>query len=46
LEFPWGRFASWIERRQDVRLIERRPMPPFGHFSLLRFVKSEQQAGI
>ena len=46
LEFPWGQFASWIERRQDVRLIERRPMPPFGHFSLLRFVKSEQQAGI
>ena len=39
-EFPWGRFARWIERRSDVRLIERRPMPPLGHFSLLRFVKS------
>src|SRR5258707_10024882 len=39
LEFPWGRFARWTERRTDVRLIERRPMPPFGHFSLLRFVK-------
>ena len=38
-EFPWNRFARWIERRTDVRLIERRPMPPFGHFSLLRFVK-------
>jgi phosphatidylethanolamine/phosphatidyl-N-methylethanolamine N-methyltransferase len=44
-EFPWGRFARWIERRTDVRLIERRPMPPFGHFSLLRFVKCEQEAG-
>jgi phosphatidylethanolamine/phosphatidyl-N-methylethanolamine N-methyltransferase len=38
-EFPWERFARWTERRTDVRLIERRPMPPFGHFSLLRFVK-------
>ena len=38
-EFPWDRFARWIERRADVRLIKRRPMPPFGHFSLLRFVK-------
>jgi phosphatidylethanolamine/phosphatidyl-N-methylethanolamine N-methyltransferase len=38
-EFPWDRFACWIERRTDVRLIERRPMPPFDHFSLLRFVK-------
>ena len=41
-EFPWDRFALWTERRTDVRLIERRPMPPFGHFSLLRFVKFEQ----
>ena len=38
-EFPWERFARWTERRTDVRLIERRPMPPFGHFSLLRFEK-------
>jgi phosphatidylethanolamine/phosphatidyl-N-methylethanolamine N-methyltransferase len=38
-EFPWDRFARWTERRTDVHLIERRPMPPFGHFSLLRFVK-------
>ena len=41
-EFPWDRFARWTEQRTDVHLIERRPMPPFGHFSLLRFVKSEQ----
>jgi phosphatidylethanolamine/phosphatidyl-N-methylethanolamine N-methyltransferase len=41
-EFRWDRFARWIERRTDVRLIERRPTPPFGHFSLLRFVKSAQ----
>jgi phosphatidylethanolamine/phosphatidyl-N-methylethanolamine N-methyltransferase len=44
-EFGWDRFARWTERRTDVCLIERRPMPPFGHFSLLRFVKFEQGAG-
>ena len=43
-EFPWDRFALWTERRTDVRLIERRPMPPLGHFSLLRFVKCEEAA--
>ena len=41
-EFPWDRFALWTEQRTDVRLIERRPTPPFGHFSLLRFVKCAQ----
>ena len=44
-EFSWDRFVRWTERRTDVRLIERRPMPPFGHFSLLRFAKFEQGAG-
>ena len=37
-EFPWARLARWAERG-DVRLIERRPMPPLGHFSLIRFGK-------
>jgi phosphatidylethanolamine/phosphatidyl-N-methylethanolamine N-methyltransferase len=44
-EFPWGRFARWSDRRTDVRLIERRPMPPLGHFSLLRFVKCAHRPG-
>ena len=35
-EFPWERLTSWAER-DGVRLIERRPMPPLGHFSLIRF---------
>jgi phosphatidylethanolamine/phosphatidyl-N-methylethanolamine N-methyltransferase len=38
--FPWTRFARWTDRRDDMRLVERRAMPPFGHFSLLRFAKS------
>ena len=38
-EFPWGRLVEWGKMRRDVRLVERRPMPPFGHFSLIRFCK-------
>jgi phosphatidylethanolamine/phosphatidyl-N-methylethanolamine N-methyltransferase len=45
-EFPWSRFAHWSEKRSDVRLIERRPMPPFGHFSLLRFEKCAHASGV
>ncbi len=40
--FSWERFARWTERRNDVHLIERKPMPPFGHFSLVRFGKSDK----
>ena len=43
-EFSWDRFVRWTERRTDVRLIERRPMPPFGHFALLRFAKIDEEA--
>jgi phosphatidylethanolamine/phosphatidyl-N-methylethanolamine N-methyltransferase len=38
-EFPWARLTNWAER-DGVRLIERRPMPPLGHFSLIRFGKA------
>jgi len=46
LDFPWNRFADWVARRKDIHLIERRPMPPFDHFSLLRFGKSLPQPQI
>ena len=39
-EFPWARFAAWLDRTQDMHLVERRPVPPFGHFSLIRFGRS------
>ena len=39
LEFPWGRYARWVERRDGVQVIEHRAMPPFGHFSVIRFGK-------
>ena len=38
-EFPWARFARWAERTRGVHLIERSPMPPLGHFALIRFGK-------
>lgn len=44
LDFPWDHFADWVERSQGIHLIERRPMPPFDHFSLLRFGKSPATA--
>jgi phosphatidylethanolamine/phosphatidyl-N-methylethanolamine N-methyltransferase len=40
-EFPWARFEHWSAQRPGVYLIERRAMPPLGHFSLVRFGKSE-----
>ncbi|MDB5598071.1 MAG: SAM-dependent methyltransferase [Xanthobacteraceae bacterium] len=39
-EFKWGRLADWAERHGGVTFVERRPMPPLGHFSLIRFAKT------
>jgi phosphatidylethanolamine/phosphatidyl-N-methylethanolamine N-methyltransferase len=36
-EFRWERLAQWVGGHGGVRVVERRPMPPFGHFSLIRF---------
>jgi phosphatidylethanolamine/phosphatidyl-N-methylethanolamine N-methyltransferase len=38
-QFPWQRYLNWLARSECVYLIERRPMPPLGHFSLIRFGK-------
>jgi phosphatidylethanolamine/phosphatidyl-N-methylethanolamine N-methyltransferase len=38
-EFPWARLQAWADARKNMRVIERRPMPPLGHFSLIRFGK-------
>jgi phosphatidylethanolamine/phosphatidyl-N-methylethanolamine N-methyltransferase len=38
-EFRWQRLAQWAARRGDIRVVERRPMPPLGHFSLIRFAR-------
>jgi len=36
-EFPFKRLTDWATRHGGVRVLERRPMPPLGHFSLIRF---------
>jgi phosphatidylethanolamine/phosphatidyl-N-methylethanolamine N-methyltransferase len=39
-EFPWQRLVNWAARHGGVSLAERRPMPPLGHFSLIRYRKT------
>ena len=38
-EFPWSRYERWAEASPAVRLLERRALPPLGHFWLLRYVR-------
>lgn len=38
-EFAFQRYAQWAARTDGVELVERRAVPPFGHFSLIRFAK-------
>ena len=39
-EFPWERIENWRLARPDLELMERRPVPPFGMFSLVRLRKA------
>jgi phosphatidylethanolamine/phosphatidyl-N-methylethanolamine N-methyltransferase len=39
-EFSWERYEHWAKHSRGMRLVERRAMPPFGHFSLIRFAKA------
>lgn len=38
-EFAWTRFACWMSDRPGIELVQRRLVPPLGHFSLIRFRK-------
>ena len=38
-EFAWSRYARWLASAPGMELAERRLVPPFGHFSLVRFRK-------
>ena len=38
-DFAWSRYTQWAAGAHEVELVERRPVPPFGHFSLIRFRK-------
>ena len=39
-EFPFERYADWADANGSVALVERSPLPPLGHFELLRFRKN------
>lgn len=44
-EFKWSRLTQWAERNGGVRLIERRPLPPLGQFSMIRFGRLSARVG-
>lgn len=43
-QFPWEIIGDWIDARADVRLIERRLVPPFGLFTLTRIERLANSA--
>jgi phosphatidylethanolamine/phosphatidyl-N-methylethanolamine N-methyltransferase len=43
-EFAWSRFMQWAAGARGIELVERRLVPPLGHFSLIRFRKTEMAA--
>lgn len=38
-DFPWELYEAWAAKTPQVRLVEHRPLPPLGHFSLVRYQK-------
>ncbi len=42
-EFAWSRYERWAQGSPSVRLLERRTLPPLGHFSLIRFLRLPDQ---
>ncbi|TZG27526.1 class I SAM-dependent methyltransferase [Sphingomonas montanisoli] len=44
-EFAFSRYTDWAASRDDIELVERRELPPLGHFSLVRFAKRAADGG-
>jgi phosphatidylethanolamine/phosphatidyl-N-methylethanolamine N-methyltransferase len=42
-EFAWSRYENWAQGVPNVRLLERRALPPLGHFSLVRYLRVPAQ---
>jgi phosphatidylethanolamine/phosphatidyl-N-methylethanolamine N-methyltransferase len=38
-EFPFSRYTQWASGNGSVKMVEDRPLPPLGHFWLIRFEK-------
>jgi phosphatidylethanolamine/phosphatidyl-N-methylethanolamine N-methyltransferase len=43
-DFSWSRYTDWLSGAKGMELVERRLIPPLGHFSLVRFRKVERAA--
>jgi phosphatidylethanolamine/phosphatidyl-N-methylethanolamine N-methyltransferase len=43
-DFAWSRYTKWLAGAKGIELAERRLIPPLGHFSLVRFRKTEVAA--
>jgi len=43
-EFPFARLAAWARSHGGAELIERRKVPPFGVYTLVRFRRCETQS--
>lgn len=43
-QFPWERYAQWVAGNGRMQVVERRAMPPLGHFSMIRFRKNDSPA--
>jgi hypothetical protein len=43
-EFPFARLAAWAQTHGGAELIERRKVPPFGVYTLVRFRRCEPQS--
>jgi phosphatidylethanolamine/phosphatidyl-N-methylethanolamine N-methyltransferase len=44
-QFPWSIIGDWIDQRADMRLVERRLLPPFGLFTLIRIERLPVESG-
>lgn len=44
-DFPFALYTDWIATRDDVSLVEARPIPPLGHFSLVRIGRHVRMGG-
>src|ERR1700737_3150229 len=43
-DFAWSRYAQWLAGAHGMELVERRLVPPLGHFSLVRIRKTGMAA--
>ncbi len=39
-DFPYSRYENWAKANGQVELLENRPLPPLGHFSILTYRKT------